>query len=446
MEFFANILPELDIAPKEGSALSLFGLLDRTRTLGGQRRLKDMCRKLPPDGPALEARQSCVRHLAESEPDRYLLLDDVALRLVAEYLDSGILGVDGPGRLESFFYRLLDRGEYSLLRYRLEEVPGVVAALTAHLRGHPELCPLLRALGWPVDQFLDPAGLLAVMPRFSRRLAKGHHLLQADRILRSRFKVLLGKLLELCWEIDALQSLAVATREHGWIFPCFREGGLHFEAVGLRHPFLADPVPADCRLDAESNLIFLTGPNMAGKTTFLKACGLAAYLAHLGAGVPADSLELCRFDRLFTSLSVSDDVARGYSFFFSEVRRMKELAAQLAAGKRVFALLDELFKGTNVQDAFDGTDAVIGGLAAWRGSAFLVSSHLWELAEGFAVLPNLQTRRFGATVGENGLVFDYRLEPGISRLRVGMDIIRREGVLELLASAPPADVPEPRQF
>jgi DNA mismatch repair ATPase MutS len=195
---------------------------------------------------------------------------------------------------------------------------------------------------------------------------------------------------------------------------------------------LRNPVPYDLTMDSLFNFVFLTGPNMAGKTTFLKAAGTAIYLAHLGMGTPAQSARVSYFDRLFTSLNITDSIATGYSFFYSEVMRVKQLAESLNRGERTFSLFDELFRGTNVKDAYDASVMIISGLVRWNKSMFILSSHLWELWEKINVFTNIKELCFESEVRNGEPVFTYHILQGVSDMRLGMTIINNEKVMDLL--------------
>jgi DNA mismatch repair protein MutS len=125
---------------------------------------------------------------------------------------------------------------------------------------------------------------------------------------------------------------------------------------------LPTPVAYDLELAPTQNFLFLTGANMAGKSTLIKAVGSAVFLAHIGMGVPVKEMELSLFDGLLSNINVSDNIAKGESYFFNEVQRIKNTIYKINDGKKWLVLIDELFKGTNVQDAMKCSLAVIRGL------------------------------------------------------------------------------------
>jgi DNA mismatch repair ATPase MutS len=144
-------------------------------------------------------------------------------------------------------------------------------------------------------------------------------------------------------------------------------------------------------------------------------------------------MRLRPFQALFSSIDTTDNIELGYSYYFSEVRRVKTLATLLQRGDRTFALFDEMFKGTNVQDAHEATLAIVTKLADHKGSIFIVSSHLIELADSLKQTETVQFQSFAAVVADGMLEYDYHLNDGVSDQRLGMLILQRDGVLDMLA-------------
>jgi DNA mismatch repair ATPase MutS len=179
-------------------------------------------------------------------------------------------------------------------------------------------------------------------------------------------------------------------------------------------------------------MLFLTGPNMAGKTTFLRSLGVALYLAHLGMGVPARLFRFAPCQSLITALNISDDIHGGVSFFRAEAIRMKAIADAINAGRRVVALVDEPFKGTNVKDAMDASWLVLESFAEAPDCLFAVSSHLIELGEALLDTRCVVCRRFEAVELEAGLTFDFTLRDGVSSQRLGMRVLEQEGLVARL--------------
>jgi DNA mismatch repair ATPase MutS len=171
---------------------------------------------------------------------------------------------------------------------------------------------------------------------------------------------------------------------------------------------------------------------MAGKSTLIKAVGLSVYLAHLGLGVPADEMKLTLFEGILSNIDVADNIVKGESYFFNEVKRIKETILRINDGRRWLILIDELFKGTNIQDAMKCSLAVIEGLNKMKNGLFILSSHLYEIGEELKNIPSISFKYFETELKDNELLFSYKLKDGISKDRMGYLILQREGVTSLL--------------
>ena len=171
---------------------------------------------------------------------------------------------------------------------------------------------------------------------------------------------------------------------------------------------------------------------MAGKSTFIKAVGIAVYLAHLGMGVPASAMRLSLFDGVLSNINVVDNIAKGESYFFNEVKRIKDTILKINDHRKWLVLIDELFKGTNVLDAMKCSSAVIRGLIKIHNSIFILSTHLYEIGDELKDYPNISFKYFETAVTGDQLHFSYLLKEGISNDRLGYLILKREKVVELL--------------
>jgi DNA mismatch repair ATPase MutS len=171
---------------------------------------------------------------------------------------------------------------------------------------------------------------------------------------------------------------------------------------------------------------------MAGKSTFIKSVGAAVYLAHTGMGVPAAEMKLSYFDGLLSNINVIDNILKGESYFFNEVQRIKATIEKVSNGKKWLILIDELFKGTNLQDAMKCSHEVIQGLLKCKNSLFILSTHLYELGDTLQQERGICFYYFETTVTGDQLQFNYSLKEGISKDRLGYLIMAREGVVKLL--------------
>ncbi len=206
--------------------------------------------------------------------------------------------------------------------------------------------------------------------------------------LRGHYKTDTLELIEIFYRLDAWYSMAMAVKTFNLGFPEFveKEQPLIY-AKGLYHLLLPQPVAYDIEMNPEHNFLFLTGANMAGKSTLIKSVGSAVFLAHLGMGVPAQEMKLTLFDGLLTNINVVDNIAKGESYFFNEVQRIKNTIEKINNGKKWLVLIDELFKGTNVQDAMKCSSTVIKGLIKIKNSLFILSTHLYEIGDELKIIP-----------------------------------------------------------
>lgn len=244
-------------------------------------------------------------------------------------------------------------------------------------------------------------------------------------------------LINMIYEYDALQAIANAMGRYKLCYPeVLPRSENCLEINGLFHPFVENAVTNDIRFGGDSNLLFITGPNMAGKSTFLKALGISAYLAHAGFPVPAQSMRMSLISGLCTTINISDDLQSGYSHFYAEVLRVKYVAAQLQKNNNLLVIFDELFRGTNVKDAYDGTLVIVSAFARIKSSFFVVSTHIVEAAESLSANKNINFRSFEIREVDGHPTYTYKLKDGISTDRLGMYIIRKEGVVEMINAVP----------
>jgi len=251
--------------------------------------------------------------------------------------------------------------------------------------------------------------------------------------LRYRFKQQMLLLLQHYYQLDAWFSMTIAVKQYQLNFPSFvPDQKPLLEVTGLFHILLQQPVAYNVQLQPGKNFLFLTGANMAGKSTFIKSVGTAVFLAHIGMGVPAKNMQLSMFDGLLSNINVVDNIVKGESYFYNEVQRIKATVQKISDGRNWLILIDELFKGTNVQDAMKCSTTVIEGLLKMNKSLFVLSTHLYEIGEPLRQYSNIIFNYFETAVEDDQLLFSYQLKEGISNDRLGYLILKREGVVEML--------------
>jgi DNA mismatch repair protein MutS len=254
-----------------------------------------------------------------------------------------------------------------------------------------------------------------------------------DQLFRTRERNKIEKLLEYIYYLDVYISVAAVARERNFVFPKALDRELNrLSLEGVYHPELNNPVGNDIAMDAAQNLIYLTGANMAGKSTFLRSLSTAVYIAHVGFPVAAASMEFSVIDGIYTTINLPDNLGIGASHFYAEVLRVKKVAAELHSGKSLFIVFDELFRGTNVKDAYEATVEVILAFAKRKQSRFIISSHIVEAGERLQQLPGIGFQYLPTRMNGHVPEYTYRLENGITADRHGMIIIQNEGILDIL--------------
>jgi DNA mismatch repair protein MutS len=254
-----------------------------------------------------------------------------------------------------------------------------------------------------------------------------------DNYFRVKEKASFRNLLTIVYEIDVLQSMSRLMKTQGLCLPDFvSSSNPIFSATDVFHPFLDQPVKNSFKFHNDSNLCFLTGPNMSGKSTFLKTMGLLIYLSHLGLPVPAGEFKTSVYEGLFTTINLSDDLNLGYSHFYAEVKRVKEIANKLNANKNLVIIFDELFRGTNVKDAFEASLRIISSLSRINKDYFFISTHILEVAENLSKSNSIIFKCFESELINQEPIYDFKLKEGISKERVGMKIIDKENIIEIL--------------
>jgi len=254
-----------------------------------------------------------------------------------------------------------------------------------------------------------------------------------DYLLKCKLRQQMQAILSLIYETDVYIAVSDVARVKGFVFAQALPGTDNIlDAVNLSHPCIDKAVGNDMKLGRGSNVLFLTGANMAGKSTFMKSVGIALYLAHLGFPVAASKMIFSVREGMYSSINVADNIGLGYSHFYAEVVRVKQAAEAAASGKRLLLMFDELFKGTNVKDAYDGTLAVTKGFADYRECLFIVSTHITEVGEALKERGNIRSVYMPTIMDGHRPRYSYRLQEGITEDRQGMLIIKNEGILELL--------------
>lgn len=216
-------------------------------------------------------------------------------------------------------------------------------------------------------------------------------------------------------EFEALSSFAnMAFNNPSWVFPEFVPDFFTFRTVNMGHPLIPEKrrINNDFESSGHGKTVLITGSNMSGKSTFLRTCGINTVLALAGAPV-CESLFSLSHVRIHSSMRISDSLEENISSFYAELRRLRSVITEAEKDPRVFLLLDEILRGTNSDDRFTGSVALIKQLMGY-GTVSMVATHDLRLAGFSEDIPGeIDNYHFDVKISGEELFFDYKLTPGV---------------------------------
>lgn len=233
--------------------------------------------------------------------------------------------------------------------------------------------------------------------------------------------------------LDALLSLAICAQEHHYVRPSINDDGV-IHIVDGRHPvvetMLKDeqfvPNSTDMNL-TDQRMLIVTGPNMAGKSTYMRQVALLTLMAHMGSFIPAKAASICITDRIFTRIGASDDVSSGQSTFLVEMSEMAQILRN--ATKRSLLILDEIGRGTSTFDGLSIAWAVVEFICSEAvGAKTLFATHYHELSELEGRLDGVANFRIAVKELGEDIVFLRRIERGGADKSFGIHVARLAGV------------------
>jgi DNA mismatch repair protein MutS len=417
---------------KQGSVYSLF---NQVKTRGGEQLLDSMFRTPLGDAAAINTRSGIFQFFHQA--GLTFPFDVQEIGSMREYLDTATESnalFTLAGTVVKKWLAGLTRDE----RYR-KTVQGLQATIVTLKKCHAFL-----------ENMAAPAGPWADMLQAIREILSDKRLQQLrnidiyealpvktlafyDHLLKDELHDSIERIVSFIYELDVYIAVSDVARAKNYSYAQAWQAEKNIlSATGLCHPGIRSAVGNAISMHSESNVLFLTGANMAGKSTWMKSVGIAMYLAHMGFPVAAASMDFSVRDGLYSSINVADNINLGYSHFYAEVVRVKQAAEATSSGKRLLLMFDELFKGTNVKDAYDGTLAITEAFAAYRNCLFIVSTHIIEVGEALKGNSNIHFV-FMPTIMEGARPrYTYQLQEGITEDRQGMMIIKNEGILELI--------------
>jgi DNA mismatch repair protein MutS len=435
MEIDKTTLTDLSILTNEGE-FSLFHHINLCQTVGGRDRLYDNFKHSLKSIEQIEGIQQTLQRILNKMEYWPNQISNGSIMMIEKFYQTSIEIIpSNPSSFSAYSYKVFHRADFSFVKFSVGHCFDFIKGMQQLINFF--LTPESPA---PLQKLLEDAQRMIRKKQFdiidnynqAANLTTAQQL-QLAYFLKYQFKREMQELLNLYSQLDAWYGMAMAVKEFGLHFPKLVESDQPFlKAKGLYHLQLQHPIGYDITLDEQSNFLFLTGANMAGKSTLIKAVGTAVFLAHVGMGVPAISMQLSLFDGLLSNINVMDNLLKGESYFYNEVLRIKSTILKISDGRKWLILIDELFKGTNVEDAMKCSTTVIEGLLKIKNAHFILSTHLYEIGDQLKKYPNIRFNYFETIVKEDQLFFNYQLKEGISSDRLGYLILKNEGVVAML--------------
>ena len=420
-----------------GKSQSVYEIFNRTHTRGGARLLEEMFQYPLSEIDAIENRSKAIAYYMDSRvsfPFRGAIFDAIEFYLNNTDSRTQLMAQDNTlGR----------------------KVKNIMGSDTDYTWIHNGIIGCLEMLNTLADFFssgteaTDPSvkkandelkTLLANEKWSWYRQEKGkkkvnyEQAVKYDKVFRFEERGKLFKMMYNIYLMDVYITVGEVARERGFVFAKALPPEKNvLRLKGVFHPFLKKPVGNTISTDGNSNVIFLTGANMAGKSTFMKSFTIALFLAHVGFPVPAEEMEFSVRNGMFTTINLPDNLSMGYSHFYAEVLRVKKVAQHLCQTENLVVVFDELFRGTNVKDAYDATLAVTEAFAEIPDCLFMISTHIIEV--GQVLKERCKNIRFVylPTVMEGSVPrYTYQLTDGITNDRHGMIIINNEKIIEII--------------
>nr|WP_317132165.1 DNA mismatch repair protein MutS [Sphingobacterium phlebotomi] len=429
-----------DLNAMSWNASSLLDFFDNTITVGGRDVLYDYFLHPLNDQEQIQHRQEAIAYLAAVDMDKLFdkyMMDDLEryLSLPKEVYSQSQFSyyVD---KFATNFWSLTYEKERLLITQSIKEVAQIIINLSVVFENascSDKPIGLLARLSHSFSEITADFNLEEL-----QKVSLGKNTLNAiikyDYIFRNVKRNDITEIFAMWYTLDALRSVAKSLKRKQLVFPQFiekDEGENLLNIKGLYNLALENPIKNDVEVKRCQNIWFLTGANMTGKSTLLKSISACVYLAHLGLPVPADSMQAMLFQGLITTINLGDNLIAGYSHFFNEVRRLKMIAGTLEKKGKIVIVLDELFKGTNYQDAYEATLKLMDSIAGIEDAVFFISSHIAELSTELKKNKQVAFRFLKTEMQDDkGVVFTYCLASGVADEKLGMWFLEREKVFD----------------
>lgn len=440
-----NALPDIERIATRIALLSV-----RPRELAS---LRDALSTLPAlQEQLLSVQPGCTRLNALAErlvppPDLHALLTSAVHTEPAVMVrDGGVIAAGYDAELDELRSISTDNGTYLLeLEARERARTGIATLRVEFNRVHGFFIEVSRAQSEKVPEDYRRRQTLKNAERYITPELKTWEdkvLSAQDRSL-AREKWLFEQLLQLilpaaqalsqcasaCAELDVLVALAHHAQHHAWVAPSLLEHTA-IEITAGRHPVVERSIerftPNSCSLNPHRALLVITGPNMGGKSTYMRQVALIALLARIGSFVPAQAASVGPLDRIFTRIGAADDLAGGRSTFMME---MIEAAAILSSSSaHSLVLMDEIGRGTSTYDGLALAWSIAQRLVTHNRALTLFATHYFEITRMPNEQPNTANVHLAAAESPSGIVFLHEVKDGPASRSYGIQVAQRAGI------------------
>ena len=393
-----------------------------------------------------ERLQALATHLRPPDGLYSLLARAIAQEPAAQVRDGGVIAPGMDAELDELRSISTDNGTYLLeLEARERARTGISTLRVEFNRVHGFFIEVSRAQSEKVPEDYRRRQTLKNAERYitpELKVWEDKVLSAQDRSL-AREKWLFEQLLEqllpsvnalavcasACAELDTLVALAHHAQLHEWVAPQLLEHAA-IDIESGRHPVVERSIerftPNSCVLNAQRSLLVITGPNMGGKSTYMRQVALIALLARIGSFVPARRAAIGPLDRIFTRIGAADDLAGGRSTFMME---MTEAAAILASStSQSLVLMDEIGRGTSTYDGLALAWSIAQRLVTHNRALTLFATHYFEITRMPAEQSNTANVHLAAAESPTGIVFLHEVKDGPASRSYGIQVAQRAGV------------------
>lgn len=425
---------DLELLENQYGEKNVFSFFNYTRTKGGKKILEKFFSNPLFNIDKIKERVETIKYFQKVSP--HISLKKNEFDLIEIYL----LQQNVPNRFsitKSYYreikYAFSPDNEYYLIKRGIEYSIILLNELYEYSIDDSVQCscPFIKSFKQNIRKRIEKSNLKRVLSHKKPENLYPHTIGRFDYCFRNAEKINFIELLQSFYVLDAYKSIAFSAEKFGFTLPVFTDNSSSLDIEGLFHPFIENPIKNNFNV-SNKRVCIITGPNMAGKSTFLKSLSISIYLSHLGFPVPARIMKTSLFNGLLTTINLSDNLNKGYSHFYSEVLRVKHIANRINASENIFVVFDEIFRGTNVKDAFEASFSVINSLSKINKGLYFISTHIIEAAEKLVGNPHVKFIYFDANMSNNAPNYTYKVKEGITYERLGLYILNKEKVLETI--------------